>query len=103
VRWGRWIELPGIDPLGYSCNNVGAAAGPVASRTVLVLRLEPPQDPGPVQKVMNQRVDGDHAAADLGPEGHFLDHRASGDYALQVGAGIGTNAKCRRAPPTSDD
>ena len=44
----------------------------VASQPVLVLRLEPGQDPGPVQKVMNQRVDGDHAAANLGPEDHLF-------------------------------
>ena len=68
----RWIELPGIDPLGYGLNNVSAAAGPVAGRTIQVVRVEPLQDAGPVQKVVNQRVDGDHAAADLGPEDHFL-------------------------------
>jgi hypothetical protein len=66
------IELPGIDPLGHGCNNVGAAAESVASQPVLVLRLEPGQDPGPVQKVVNQRIDGDHGPADLGPEDHFL-------------------------------
>ena len=34
--------------------------------------LEPAQDAGPVQKVVHQRVDGDHAAADLGPESLFF-------------------------------
>jgi hypothetical protein len=33
-------------------------------------RVEPGQDAGPVQKIMNQRVDGDHPAADLDPEAH---------------------------------
>ena len=68
----RWIELSGIDVLGNDLNDIRAAAESVASQPVLVLRLEPLQDPGPVQKVMNQRVDGDHAAADLDPEAHFL-------------------------------
>src|SRR6202043_818642 len=68
----RWIELSGIDVLGNDCNDIRAAAESVASQPVLVLRLEPGQDPGPVQKVMNQRVDGDHAAADLGPEDHLF-------------------------------
>jgi hypothetical protein len=68
----RWIELPGVDPLGHGCNNVGAAAGPVAGRTIQVVRVEPGQNPGPVQKVMNQRVDGDHGPADLGPEDHLF-------------------------------
>jgi hypothetical protein len=84
--WKAGVELSGIDPLGYGCNNVGAATGSVASRTVLVLRLEPLQDPGPVQKVMNQRVDGDHAAADLGPEDHFL-----GSAEQEAGQGHGEN------------
>jgi hypothetical protein len=68
----RWIELPGVDPLGDGCNDVGAAAQPVAGRTIRVVRVEPSENAGPVQKVMNQRVDGDHAAADLDPESHFL-------------------------------
>src|SRR5580704_3402620 len=66
------VELPGIDPLGYGCNNVGAATGSVAGRTIQVVRVEPMQDPGPVQKVMNQGINRDHGAADLGPEDHFL-------------------------------
>jgi hypothetical protein len=54
----RWIELPGIDPLGDGLHNVGAAAGKVASQPVQVVRVKPGQNAGPVQKVMNQRVDG---------------------------------------------
>jgi hypothetical protein len=34
--------------------------------------IESLQDASPMQKVMNQGVDGDHAAADLGPEDHFF-------------------------------
>ena len=68
----RWIELPGIDPLSHGLNNVSTAAGPVAGRTIQVVRVEPLQDAGAMQKVMNQRVDGNHAAADLGPEDHLF-------------------------------
>jgi hypothetical protein len=35
----RWIELPGIDPLGDGLNNVSTAAGPVASRAIQVVRV----------------------------------------------------------------
>ena len=49
------IELPGIDPLGDGLNDVGAAAGPVAGRAIQVVRVEPGQNAGPVQKVVNQR------------------------------------------------
>jgi hypothetical protein len=37
-----------------------------------VVRAEPRQDASPVQKVVNQGVDGDHGAADLVPEDHLL-------------------------------
>jgi ROK family len=69
---GIVFELPGIDPLGDDCNNVGAAAGPIAGRAIQVVRVEPGQDAGPMQKVVHQRVDGDQPAADLDPEDHFL-------------------------------
>jgi hypothetical protein len=90
----RWIELSGIDVLGNDLNDIRAAAESVASQPVLVLRLEPLQDPGPVQKVMNQRVDGDHAAADLGPEDHLF---GSAEQKAGQGHGedLGRNGTCR--------
>ena len=66
------IELPNIDALSGGLNNFGAAARPVASRAIAVLRLEPVQDAGAMQEIVNQRVDGDHAAADLDPQVHAL-------------------------------
>jgi hypothetical protein len=45
--------LPGIDLFGDGLNNVGAAAGPVASQPISVLRVEPMQDTGAMQKVVN--------------------------------------------------
>src|SRR5260370_30432654 len=38
------------------------------SCAILMLRVEPGQDAGSVQKVVHQSVDGDHAAADLDPD-----------------------------------
>src|SRR5438552_2967540 len=43
LRKGR-IELPGVDPLGDGCNDVGAAARPVAGRAIQVVAVEPGQD-----------------------------------------------------------
>src|SRR5260370_35330783 len=63
----RRIELPGIDLLRNDLNDISAAARLVASQPIGVLGVEPMQDAGPVQKVVNERVDGDHAAADLNP------------------------------------
>ena len=48
----RWIELPGIDPLGHGLNNVRAAAGPVATGAIQVVRVKPSENAGPVQKVV---------------------------------------------------
>ena len=49
-------------------NDLGAAAWPVAGRAIGVVGVEPVQDAGAVQKVVNEGVDGDHAGADLMPE-----------------------------------
>src|SRR2546421_12756752 len=68
--WESRIELPGVNLFGDGLNNVGTAAGPIASQPIGVVRVEPMQDPGPVQKIVNEGVDGDHAAADLNPEAH---------------------------------
>jgi hypothetical protein len=51
---------------------IRAATESVASQPVLVLRLEPMQDAGAMQNVVNQRVDGDHAAHNLDPEDHLF-------------------------------
>ena len=61
----RWVELPSIDPLGDGLNDVRAAAGPVAGRAIRVVRVEPGEYAPSVQKIVNQGVDRDHAAADL--------------------------------------
>ena len=65
--WKATIELPGVDPLGDRFDDVGAAAGPVTREAIEVVGTEPAQDAGPVQKIMHQRIDRDHAAADLDP------------------------------------
>ena len=64
----RGIERAGINPFGHGCNDVSAAASPVASRAVGMVGAEPVQDAGAVQKVVNEGVDGDHAGADLVPQ-----------------------------------
>ena len=62
------VELPGIDPVGHSLDNVGAAARPIAGDPVGMVGLKSAQDPGPDQEVVNQGIDGDHAGADLVPK-----------------------------------
>ena len=61
------VELPSVDLAGNQPHNVGAAAWPVAAWTVRVGGLEPSQDPGPVQKVVHQGIDGDQVHADCQP------------------------------------
>jgi hypothetical protein len=54
-----WIERTSVDLLGSTANNFGAAAWPVAAGAVWVGSLGPRQDPGPMQKVMDQGIDRD--------------------------------------------
>ena len=65
-REGR-VEPPSIDLVGDGANHVGAAARPIAAEAVGMVRLEPSQNAGAMQKIVNQRIDGDHAAAHLDP------------------------------------
>jgi hypothetical protein len=59
------IELPGVDPAGNQPDNVGAAAWPVAAGPVGMGGLEPAQDPGPVQEIVDQGIDRDQVHADF--------------------------------------
>ena len=61
------VELPGIDVGGNRPDNVSTAVRPVTANTVLMAATEPLQNPGTVQEVVDQRVDGDHVAANRNP------------------------------------
>jgi hypothetical protein len=61
------VEGPGVDLVGHSPNNVGATARAVTSWTVRVVGVEPGQDAGAVQEVVDQSVNCNHAGADLEP------------------------------------
>ena len=63
------IEHTGVDFSGNAGNDIGAAAWPVAARAVRMGCLEPAQDPGPVQKIVDQGIDGDQLHADFEPLG----------------------------------
>ena len=61
------IEGPGVDLLRHQGNNVGAAAWPVARNAIEMVGAEPGQDPGAVQEIVHQGVNGDHGGADFAP------------------------------------
>jgi hypothetical protein len=61
------VELPGVDLPGDRFDDVGAAARPVTGGAIGMVGSEPVQDPGPVQEVVHEGVDRDHAAADFEP------------------------------------
>ena len=63
------IERTGVDFSGNAGNDIGAAAWAVAARAVRMVCLEPAQDPGPVQKVMDQGIDRDQLHTDFEPPG----------------------------------
>ena len=65
--WKPPVELPGVDLLADHLDDFGAAAGPVAGETVGMIRSEPMQNTGPVQEIVHERIDRDHAAADPTP------------------------------------
>ena len=65
-REGR-IERTGVDLLGSTGNDFGAAACPVAAGAVRVGSLEAPQDPGPVQEIVDQGIDRNQVHADFQP------------------------------------
>jgi len=62
------VEAPGIDAGRNRLDNVGAAIGPVAGSPIRMVGAEPVQNAGAVQEVVYQRIDGDHAGADFGPQ-----------------------------------
>ncbi len=61
------VELPSVDLAGNQPNDIGAAAWPVAAGPVRMGSLKPSQDPGPVQKVVDQSIDGDQLHPDFQP------------------------------------
>ena len=61
------IELPRINVRGNQIDNGRTAAWPVAGQAIGVVCPEPVQAPGPVQEVVHQCIDRDHAAADFEP------------------------------------
>ena len=61
------IELPRVDAVGDEANDLGTAAGAIASWPVPMAGVEARQDPGSVKKVVYQGIDRDHAGADFEP------------------------------------
>ena len=74
--------LPGIDPCSDLRDDVGASVGLITGRPIGMLRVKSPKDAGPMQKVMNQRVDGDHAHASI--ESSAPDARKSAGFSDAV-------------------
>jgi hypothetical protein len=69
-RKGPWkpsVELPGVNVLGDRFDDFGATARPVAREAIGMVGSEPVQDPGPVEEIVHEGVDRDHAAADFEP------------------------------------
>ena len=65
--WKLTVELPGVDLLRDRLDDFGTAALPVAREAIGVVGSEPVQDSGPVQEIVHEGIDGNHAAADLDP------------------------------------
>ena len=61
------VELLGVDLPGDRFDDFGAAARLVTGNAVGMVGSESAQDPGPVQKIVHERIDRDHGVADLAP------------------------------------
>ena len=61
------VKGSGVDPLREVFDEVGTAALGVAASAILVCRATGVENAGSVQKVMNQRIDGNHVRAGLKP------------------------------------
>ena len=65
--WEAAVELPSIDVLGNQANDIGTAAWPVTAGTVKMGGLEPGQDPGSVQEIVDQGIDRNQLQPDFEP------------------------------------
>ncbi len=63
------VELLCVDFAGYEPNDVGAAAWAVTAEAVRMRGVEPGQDAGPVQEIMDQGVNRNQLHANLQPPG----------------------------------
>jgi hypothetical protein len=67
--WGEGrIELPRINIRGKQANNSGASSWLIAAVAVQMVGAEAAQDAGPVQEIMDQRVDSNERRADFNPQ-----------------------------------
>ena len=66
-REGR-VELASVDVGGDQIENVGAPALAVAPVPVRMVGAQPSQDPGSVQEIMDESVDGHEGGADFDPQ-----------------------------------
>ena len=61
------IELASINARDEQTENAGAPSRPIAPVPIRMVGAQPPQDPGSVQDIMDQGVDGDKGRADFDP------------------------------------
>ncbi len=65
----RGLNEPSIDGFGNALDDLGAPGRPVAGRAIGMGRIEPAQDTGPDQEIVDQGIDRDHGRANFGPSG----------------------------------
>jgi hypothetical protein len=61
------VETADIDVIGDAIENLGTTARAIASRPVEMRHAEARDDPGPMQEVVNQRVDREQHGAGFYP------------------------------------
>jgi hypothetical protein len=64
VGWEGRIEFPAVNPVGQVLYNPQAPVLSVAPGTIGMVHLITIENPGPVEEVVNQAVDGNHVLPD---------------------------------------
>ena len=65
--WKSPIKGAGVDLGGHGANDLGTAAVPIAASAIAMGSATILKDAGAMQKVMDQRIDGNHAFAGFKP------------------------------------
>src|SRR5437870_1360563 len=66
------VEPAGVNLLGNSLNDVGTTIGSITGGPIRMVSIEPAKNARANQKVVDQRVDRDHASPYFGPLSHVL-------------------------------
>ena len=92
--WEGRVELPAVNPVGEVVYHPQAPVLSVAPGSIGVVELVAVQNPGPVEEVVDQAVDGNHVGPDppVVPPGISRQEEARQGHVGELRADIGNGA-----------